>query len=173
MTGRASLKLKAVAILFALCVLTAVLVASRLLSPVPISSSGPSAQTPLPDEKPSPVAERIDTIPKKRIESQPEAPAEQRVSSIESTDKTTDWAVIAATHNTWESASRRADSLKSQWTECNCKVFPDKGENTKYFVIVGSGLQRHDADRLRDKAASAGFPDDTYVTKLIKTTPSE
>lgn len=75
--------------------------------------------------------------------------------------------MVAATLASVDAASRRAASLKSNWRECACTVFP-KGESERYYVVVGSGLDRDSADRLRERATAAGLPGDTYVTKLIR-----
>jgi len=131
----------------------------------------------LPDEKPSPIAESLDPPKAKRVPGPPPAetpkPAGEvqraRAGEYNSTDRISDWSVIAATLNDWDAADRRARSLRAQWEQCDCKVYPPRGQGGKYFVLLGSGLGRNDADRLRDTATAAGMPPDTYVTKLIRT----
>lgn len=134
------------------------------------------------DDRPSPVAESIESVVKRRVETKTQtAPAPGgRVEGAKDTppredsssDSSTDWAVIAATHIGFESAQRRATSLKSRWKDCDCRVYPPSGEGSKYYVLVGAGLDRNAADRLRDRATSAGMPQDTYVSKLIKRSES-
>ena len=106
----------------------------------------------------SPIAENLDMfIPAK--ESPPPAPAESK-------DTSGDWSVVAATLPSTEAAQKRAQALRGTWSECACTVFPN-GESEHYFVVVGTNLDRAAADRLRDRAKTAGLPEDTYVTKLI------
>jgi hypothetical protein len=130
----------------------------------------------VPDFRPSPIAETIQTTERHRIATKAEEPLPppphlpEAQARYNSTDKATDWAVIAATYYSWESAQRRADSLKSHWPDCECTVYPPQGEGTRYYVLVGEGLKRNDADRLRDRGTAAGLPPDTYVSKLIQRT---
>jgi hypothetical protein len=129
----------------------------------------------VPDFRPSPIAETIQTTERHRVatkveEPTPPPPPPQAQARYNSADKATDWAVIAATYYSWESAQRRADSLKSRWQECECTVYPPQGEGTRYYVLIGEGLKRNEADRLRDRGTAAGLPPDTYVSKLIRRT---
>jgi hypothetical protein len=78
-----------------------------------------------------------------------------------------EWAVIAATYNAFGAASKRAASLRSQFTDCSCSVYPAEGKGAKYYVLVGAGLTRNAADDFRSKAVAAGLPADTYVTKIV------
>jgi hypothetical protein len=82
-----------------------------------------------------------------------------------------EWAVIAATYNGFSAAAKRAASLRGQFRDCACSVFPSEGQGQKYYVLVGSGMARNDADDFRLKAVAAGLPADTYVTKLVPETP--
>ena len=45
-------------------------------------------------------------------------------------------------------------------------MFPEKGQGSKYMVVLGSGLTRTKAEELRIQATAAGLPSDTYVTIL-------
>ncbi|MBC7924981.1 MAG: hypothetical protein H7039_04920 [Bryobacteraceae bacterium] len=122
------------------------------------------------DEKPSPIAESVDIVKRKRVPN-PVSPEDTPPKRSEperkyaSSDAAPDWSVVAATLISVESAQRRAQTLKEQWSDCACTIFP-KGESEHYFVVVGSNLNRGAADQLRDRATAAGFPPDTYVTKL-------
>jgi hypothetical protein len=133
-------------------------------------------QAAVPDFRPSPIAESIQTTERHRVATKLEEPPPpprrppEAQARYNSTDRATDWAVIAATYNSWDSAQRRADSLKSRWQDCECTVYPSQGEGTRYYVLVGEGLKRNDADRLRDRGTAAGLPPDTYVSKLIQRT---
>lgn len=78
-----------------------------------------------------------------------------------------DWAVIAATYNSFGAAAKRASSLRTQFADCACSVYPRDGEGQRYYVIVASGVPQDAAQRHRDQALAAGLPADTYVTKLV------
>jgi len=153
-----------------LCILGAIAATNR-----PRARATP-VLTSAPDEKPSPIAESQDPPKAKRVPSPAPAPPPKSTGEIQrartgdynSTDKGTDWSVVAATLNDWDAADRRAQSLRSQWRQCDCKVYPPRGQGEKYFVVLGMDLGRNDADRLRDAATAAGMPPDTYVTKLFR-----
>jgi cell division protein FtsN len=81
------------------------------------------------------------------------------------------WAVVAAIYRDFESAERRAQAIQKRWGQFNATVFPAKGHGRKYMVVLGSGLSKEEADRLRRQATSAGLPRDTYVTKLTTSAP--
>ena len=79
---------------------------------------------------------------------------------------TSPWAVVAAIYNSHEAASRRARELGKRWSKSQVEVFPEAGEGKQYMVILGSGMTKSAADKLRRQARAAGLPRDTYVTKL-------
>jgi hypothetical protein len=97
----------------------------------------------------------------------PEATEQTRTRS----DSARDWAVIAATYNAFDAAAKRAASLRAQFADCSCSVFPREGEGPKFYVVVGSAMTRDVAEDLRLKAVSAGLPADTYVTRLVRDAP--
>lgn len=78
-----------------------------------------------------------------------------------------EWAVIAATYNNFGAAAKRASSLRSQFADCACSVYPREGSGQRYYVIVASGVAQDAAERHREQALAAGLPSDTYVTKLV------
>ena len=82
------------------------------------------------------------------------------------------WAVIAATYNSFASAARRASALRSQYADCSCGVYPRDGEGQRYYVVVASGVEQRAAQEHRERAVAAGFPEDTYVTKLVASSSS-
>jgi hypothetical protein len=80
--------------------------------------------------------------------------------------KAGDWAVVAAIYNHREAATRRAERLARQWQESKPQVLPPQDGARRYLVVLGSGLSKEEAIRLRDRAASNGMPRDSYVTRL-------
>ena len=80
--------------------------------------------------------------------------------------RTSPWAVVTAIYNSHEAASRRARELGKRWSKSQVEVFPEAGEGKQYMVILGSGMTKSAADKLRRQARAAGLPRDTYVTKL-------
>jgi hypothetical protein len=80
--------------------------------------------------------------------------------------RTSPWAVVTAIYNSHEAASRRARELGKRWSKSPVEVFPEAGKGKQYMVILGSGMTKSAADKLRRQARAAGLPRDTYVTKL-------
>jgi hypothetical protein len=76
------------------------------------------------------------------------------------------WAVIAAAYRDYKSAEKRASAIRKQWPQWKTHVSPPAGRGQRYFVVIGSGLTRDVADKLKQAAVSKGAPPDTYVTKL-------
>jgi hypothetical protein len=112
-----------------------------------------------PQETVEPVQQRAAQLPPPAVR-QPAAPVEAG-----------GWAVVAAIYRDFESAERRAQAIQQRWGQFHATVFPAKGQGRKYMVVLGSGLSKEDADRLRRQATSAGLPRDTYVTKLTTGAP--
>jgi hypothetical protein len=126
------------------------------------------------DDRPSPLASAdrvpISASPKSSVRP-PVTPARQVAakSADETRARTSDsgdWAIIAATYNAFGAAAKRAASLRSQFAECSCSVFPREGEGQKYYVIVGSSMTRDAAEAFLQRAIDAGLPEDTYITRL-------
>lgn len=78
------------------------------------------------------------------------------------------YAVVAAAYDQYDAALKRAQSLQSKWPGAELKVYPPKGEGRQYLVVVASGMTREQAERTRRKAVNAGFPKDSYVTRLLR-----
>ena len=76
------------------------------------------------------------------------------------------WAVIAAAYKNYEAAEKRAASLRSQFKQCDCSVFPEKGAGKTYYVVVGSGMTKGAAEQLQRQARASRLPSDSYVTLL-------
>jgi hypothetical protein len=74
---------------------------------------------------------------------------------------------VAAAYREFEAAERRASELGKRWGSPAPTVHPPEGQGRKYLVVLGSGLSKDEAERLRVKAATSGMPRDTYVTKLF------
>lgn len=156
----------AVLIAAAVCIIAGI----RLATP-PGPDTADSARPSGPDTRPSPVAESVETVVRTRRTADT-APTERQqppasVEAASSSNTAKDWSVVAATMSSAEQAEKRARSLKDTWRDCACTVFP-KGDSERYFVVVGTGLDRTSADRLQERATAAGLPGDTYVTKLIR-----
>lgn len=92
--------------------------------------------------------------------------ARQSIASPSKDDRSPTWAVIAAIYRDYNAAIKRAQSLSARWSRSKIQVVPPEGQGRRYLVILGSGLTREQAERLRAQATSAGLPQDTYVTKL-------
>jgi hypothetical protein len=105
--------------------------------------------------RPNPV---LPTEPARQQIQQPAAPVQTAASGS--------WAVIAAAYRSFEAAQKRAASLRRQWKECDCSVYPEKGQGRTYYVLVGSGLTKNAADRLHRQARLSRLPPDSYVTRL-------
>ncbi|HLJ44881.1 MAG TPA: hypothetical protein VKU01_02665 [Bryobacteraceae bacterium] len=78
------------------------------------------------------------------------------------------WAVITATYNGFQAADQRAQRLRRNAPKLNPHVFPPAGQGQRYFVVLGSGLTRDEAEHLRRTAIAEGAPGDTYITKLTE-----
>jgi hypothetical protein len=76
------------------------------------------------------------------------------------------WAVIAATYGAYQGAEKRAAAIRQRWPEFEPIIYPPAGEGRRYYVVLGSGLSRDEAEGLYRRAKQAGMPRDTYVTKL-------
>jgi hypothetical protein len=76
------------------------------------------------------------------------------------------WAVVAAIYRDYDAAAKRARSIAQRWSESKVEVFPARGEGRRYLVTLGMELPKAAADKLRNRAVSAGLPGDTYVTKI-------
>ena len=107
---------------------------------------------------------RIERSRPKLQDSAPVSPPARRDEAGD--DGATDWAVIAATYREYEAAESRASELRRQMSNCACAVYPERGEGSKYYVLLGSGFKRPDAYRLRERALVSGLPADTYVTRI-------
>lgn len=80
--------------------------------------------------------------------------------------RTGEWAVVAAIYKNREAAEKRAEQLATRWKGNKPEVVPPVDGARRYVVVLGSGLSKEDATRLRSRAVSTGMPRDSYVTKL-------
>jgi serine/threonine protein kinase len=76
------------------------------------------------------------------------------------------WAVIAATYSDYDAAQKRTESLRRQMGQCDCSVYPERGQGRRYYVLAGSGLTKAAAERLHRSAKASHLPPDAYVTLL-------
>jgi hypothetical protein len=76
------------------------------------------------------------------------------------------WAVIAATYRNFDAAQNRANALQKKSPGLRPQVYPPAGRGNAYYVILGSGLTRKEAERLLRTARQKGAPSDSYVRKL-------
>lgn len=80
--------------------------------------------------------------------------------------KSSGWAVISATYNSFSGAQHRADQIGKSNPQLRTHVYPPEGKGQTYYVVLGSGLSQAQAQELRDRARQLGAPRDTYITKL-------
>jgi hypothetical protein len=135
----------------------------RQRPPAPVQESAePTRPSPIDDTLPRPPLEIIDD--QNSVRTRLAAPSKVDAKAAEPPKDLpgTNWAVVAAIYNKYEAAEERARSVSG----FHATVFPSKGEGSKYMVLLGSGLSYASARSLRDHAAAAGLPPDTYVTKL-------
>lgn len=110
-------------------------------------------------ERPAPVDPASPPVVSQPLPAAPDTSTRARTSSGT-------WAVVAAIYSEYSAADRRSRSIREQTPEFDTAVFPERGKGQKYMVLLGSGLARAEADRLRNKAIGRGLPRDTYVTKI-------
>ena len=134
-------------------------------TPVERSSEAPRP-SPLAEHLPRPPLKIVDdsasTRTRKAEAAKPSAKPAASFDKIEGTN----WAVVAAIYKEYDAAERRAKSMAAADSKFRPTVFPEKGQGSKYMVVLGSGLTRAKAEELRIQAADAGLPSDTYVTIL-------
>ena len=115
----------------------------------------------------TPVTERAETVPPRAPAAEEARPAfAARGDRNRATRRPAPWAVIAATYASFDAAEKRATQIRKRAPRLEPHVFPRAGQSKLYFVVLGSGLNRDEAERLRRTALALGAPRDTYVTKL-------
>jgi hypothetical protein len=133
---------------------------TAIAAPPPAREASREPAAPVREQAPRPqAAEQASQVPA------PTADREARPAETEG------WAVVAAIYRDFDAAERRAQAIHQKWRQFNPTVFPPKGQGRKYMVVLGSGMSKDQADRLRRQATSAGLPRDTYVTKLTSSAP--
>jgi hypothetical protein len=127
-------------------------------------------RAPEPAPAPTVAARQEETRPSPVVAAEPARQDPQRARQQVPSSRTAQpgsWAVVAATYRNFEAAQKRAESLRRQWKQCDCTVYPQKGEaRSYYYVLVGAGLTKNAAERLQSSARASRFPSDTYVTTL-------
>ena len=111
-----------------------------------------------------PVYRPIATTPDPAPVSAPSKPAPSETQ--ERARRTDEWAVVAAIYKDRRAANKRAEQLADKWSAVKPQVLPPIEGAKRYLVVLGSGLSKAEASRLRDRAASSGMPRDSYITKL-------
>jgi hypothetical protein len=72
---------------------------------------------------------------------------------------------VVASYSREPDAQTEARTLSRRFSQFHFSVFPPSLIDTHYLVIIGSGLGQDGADSLRERAVSAGLPQDTYIKK--------
>jgi serine/threonine protein kinase len=72
------------------------------------------------------------------------------------------WRVVVFTFAHQEDASRQAQALNSKHPGFDPQVFSPDGK-APYVIVLGGPMTRDEANRVRQKARSSGFPRDTYI----------
>ena len=138
---------------------------AKSTTPAQQSSEAPRPR-PLVERLPRPPLKFVDdsasTRTRKAEAAKPSAKPAASFDKVEGTN----WAVVAAIYKEYDAAERRAKSLAAADSKFRPTVFPEKGQGSKYMVVLGSGLTRTKAEELRIQATAAGLPSDTYVTIL-------
>ena len=115
----------------------------------------------------TPAAERAEPVPPRAPVVDEARPAKAAIEDRNrATRRPAPWAVIAATYASFDAAEKRAAQIRKRAPRLEPHVFPPAGQSKLYFVVLGSGLNRDEAERLRRTALDLGAPRDTYVTKL-------
>jgi hypothetical protein len=145
-------------------------------SPTVIGEPAQRARTQPPTEPAKPVATQQAKQPSKQAAvtqsasrppaQRPPQPAAQSSVAPPNTTGKGNWAVIAATYRDFDAAQKRGEALRRQFAQCECSVYPAKGEGRRYYVLVGAGMAKPAADDLQRRARASRFPSDTYVTLL-------
>jgi len=118
-------------------------------------------------EKPSPARSAEKTKPGRKVAPVPAAvPGQTTDRARTRTETGGSWAVIAATYNSFPAAQGRAGRLAAQAPGLRPEVYPPEGSGKRYYVVLGSGMSREEAERLLETARQKGAPRDVYVTKL-------
>lgn len=125
-----------------------------------------SAPVPKPPAHP-PVAKETKGVETKVVEQRP-SPVELPTTPLRTPPQGVrpGWAVIVATYGSHAGAEKRAKKVRQRWPEFPVHVAPDEGQGPRYFVLLGSGLPKSEAQSLQRRARGAGFPRDTYVTSF-------
>ena len=72
------------------------------------------------------------------------------------------WSVVVYTYAHEDSAQRKADEINRKWPELSARVIEAKNGRS-HLVVLGSGLDKDAALKLREQALAAKLPRDSYV----------
>lgn len=73
------------------------------------------------------------------------------------------WRVVAYTYDHQDQAQHKVDEINRAHPELAASVFSPNGNGGHYLVTLGGPMDRDQAFRLREKALSAGMPQDSYA----------
>lgn len=76
------------------------------------------------------------------------------------------WFVIVGSHLKLEDAEKQAASINHEMQGFHAEVYSPYGQNPYYGVVIGANLILNEAKALKNKAITAGFPQDTYLWAL-------
>jgi eukaryotic-like serine/threonine-protein kinase len=134
----------------------------------PSPLSGRSARrTPAGSDAAHPASKR--DAPKPQTRDAADAAASSRgTSALPASSRQADWRVIAYTFSRYKDAEKRARSIEQRWPEFQTEVFTPIADSRPYLVSLGKGLSRSAAERLQNKARTAGLPPDTFIRNYGK-----
>ena len=78
------------------------------------------------------------------------------------------WAVIVAAYGSREAADKRERSLSATSPGFHFSVVEQRSERAPFIVVLGDNLSEAQAESLRQRAANAGLPPDTYIKRLAQ-----
>jgi hypothetical protein len=104
-----------------------------------------------------------ETQPAEQPRPRTEQEADRRSAAVEPVNS---WAVIGAAYGSYGAAQHRASNVQKLLEKAKVHVFPNDGKGSMYYVVLGSGMTKAEAERLRDRAIRSGAPRDSYVTKI-------
>lgn len=94
----------------------------------------------------------------------PTAPqAASAPSPVNSASAKTTWRVICYTYNRQEDADRKVQDINARKPNLHVQVFRANENGGPYLVVVGGGMSRQEAVRMRSRALREGMPHDTYI----------
>ena len=78
------------------------------------------------------------------------------------------WRLVAYTYDHQDQAQHKVDEINQAHPELAASVFSPDGSGGHYLVTLGGPMDRDQAFRLREKALSAGMPQDSYAQNFAR-----